>query len=162
MSEKQKSYNKFKPSELKAQYELCRTQYRKEFRRIQTLDLVDRGGIWEALGAKFPAYQILPDTNHTAYLKNNLISSIYTVTKCADLMPTSEEDKDLVININLALEQEWNRSNVGTAQLQAGTNAALHNLGITQVGWDDDVLLNGKKSTTKGQIFVKNIHHIVS
>lgn len=158
MPEKQKSYNKFKPSELKAQYELCRTQYRKEFRRIQTLDLVDRGGIWEALGAKFPAYQILPDTNHTAYLKNNLISSIYTVTKCADLMPTSEEDKDLVININLALEQEWNRSNIGTAQLQAGTNAALHNLGITQVGWDDDVLLNGKKSTTKGQIFVKNIH----
>ena len=161
MSEKQqKAYDRFTPAQLKAQYNLCITQYKKEQRRIRTLDQVDQGGLWEALGAQFPAYQILPDTNHTAYIKNNLISSVYTVTKCADLMPTSQEDKDIIINVNLALEEEWNRSNIGTAQLRAGTNAALHNLGITQVGWDEDVLLQGKKSKSKGQIFVKNIHPI--
>ena len=61
---------------LKEQFNLCQTQYAKEHKRMKVLDLTDRGGIWEALGAKFPAYQILPDTNHTAYIKNNMIASI--------------------------------------------------------------------------------------
>ena len=51
---------------LREQFDLCKTQYAKEHRRMKILDLTDRGGLWEALGAKFPAYQILPDTNHTS------------------------------------------------------------------------------------------------
>ena len=116
---------------LREQFDLCKTQYAKEHRRMKILDLTDRGGLWEALGAKFPAYQILPDTNHTAYLKNNLIASIYTVAKCAELLPTSDKDKDIITQINVALEQEWSLTNIAKMQKQAGANAALHNIGIT-------------------------------
>ena len=123
---------------------------------MQVLDLTDRGGLWEALGAKFPSYQILPDTNHIAYIKNNLVASIYTVAKCAELLPTSDKDKEIIINTNLALEQEWNLTNIAKMQKQAGNNAALHNIGITQIGWDENVVTSGD-TIQKGQVRAKNI-----
>lgn len=141
---------------LKQQFDLCKSQYAKEHRRMQVLDLTDRGGIWEALGAKFPTYQILPDTNHVSYIKSNLVASIYTVAKCAELLPTSEKDKDIITNINIALEQEWNLTNVAKMQKQAGVNAALHNIGITQIGWDENVVYSGD-TIQKGQVRAKNI-----
>lgn len=143
-------------AKLKEQFNLCQSQYTKEHRRIQVLDLTDRGGLWEALGAKFPAYQILPDTNHTSYIKNNLIASIYTVAKCAELLPTSEKDKDIIKNINIALEQEWTLTNISKMQKQAGCNAALHNIGITQIGWDEN-MISGGDVIQKGQVRAKNI-----
>lgn len=144
-------------SRLREQYDLCKSQYAKEHRRMQVLDLTDRGGLWEALGAKFPAYQILPDTNHVAYIKNNMVASIYTVAKCAELLPTSEKDKDVIFNINRGIEQEWHLTNLAKMQKQAGANAALHNLGITQVGWDENLIAGGN-TIQKGQVRAKNIN----
>ena len=143
-------------SKLREQFDLCKSQYTKEHRRMRVLDLTDRGGIWEALGAKFPSYQILPDTNHTSYIKSNMIASIYTIAKCADLLPTSEKDKDVITNINIALEQDWNLTNIAQMQKQAGANAALHNIGITQIGWDEN-MISGGDVIQKGQVRAKNI-----
>lgn len=141
---------------LKEQFDLCKTQYTKEHRRMQVLDLTDRGGLWEALGAKFPPYQILPDTNHVAYIKNNMVASIYTVAKCADLLPTSDKDREIITHVNVALEQEWNLTNIAKMQKQAGSNAALHNIGITQIGWDEN-MISGGDTIQKGQVRAKNI-----
>ena len=143
-------------NKLREQFDLCTSRYAKEHRRMQVLDLTDRGGIWEALGAKFPKYQILPDTNHTAYIKSNLIASIYTVAKCAELLPTSEQDKDIIKHVNIALEQEWSLTNISKMQKQAGCNAALHNIGITQIGWDENMVAGGNV-IQKGQVRAKNI-----
>lgn len=143
-------------SKLKEQFDLCKTQYTKEHRRMQVLDLTDRGGLWEALGAKFPAYQILPDTNHVSYIKNNMVASIYTVAKCADLLPTSDKDKEVIMHVNTALEQEWSLTNIAKMQKQAGSNAALHNIGITQIGWDEN-MVSGGDTIQKGQVRAKNI-----
>lgn len=143
-------------TKLREQFDLCKTQYAKEHRRMQVLDLTNRGGLWEALGAKFPPYQILPDTNHTAYITNNMVASIYTVAKCADLLPTSENDKEIITNINLALEQEWSLTNIAKMQKQAGANAALHNIGITQIGWDEN-MISGGDTIQRGQVRAKNI-----
>lgn len=142
---------------LREQFDLCKSQYAKEHKRMQVLDLTDRGGLWEALGAKFPPYQILPDTNHVAYIKNNMVASIYTVAKCAELLPTSDKDKDIIMNINIALEQEWNLTNISKMQKQAGVNAALHNIGIVQIGWDEN-MISGGDTIQKGQVRAKNIH----
>ena len=141
---------------LREQFDLCKSQYTKEHRRMRILDLTDRGGIWEALGAKFPAYQILPDTNHVAYIKSNMVASIYTVAKCADLLPTSDKDKEIITNLNMALEQEWSLTNISKMQKQAGANAALHNIGITQIGWDENLIANGN-TTQHGHVRAKNI-----
>ena len=143
-------------TKLREQFDLCKAQYAKEHKRMQVLDLTDRGGLWEALGAKFPPYQILPDTNHVAYIKNNMIASIYTVAKCAELLPTSDKDKDIITNINVALEQEWTLTNIAKMQKQAGSNAALHNIGITQIGWDEN-MISGGDVIQKGQVRAKNI-----
>ena len=143
-------------TKLREQFDLCKSQYAKEHRRMQVLDLTDRGGLWEALGAKFPAYQILPDTNHVAYIKNNMIASIYTIAKCAELLPTSDKDKELITHVNIALEQEWNLTNIAKMQKQAGANAALHNIGITQIGWDEN-MISGGDTLQKGQVRAKNI-----
>ena len=142
---------------LKSYFDTCRAEYATEQTRMKVLDLTDRGGLWKALGAKFPSYQILPDTNHTSYIKDNIVASIYTVAKCADLLPTSEDDKSIITNINIALDQEWNLANIGHIQMQAGSNAALHNIGITQVGWDESVIPSGN-TMQRGQVKVKNIH----
>jgi hypothetical protein len=141
---------------LKEQFDLCKTQYAKEHRRMQVLDLTDRGGLWEALGAKFPSYQILPDTNHVSYIKNNMVASVYTVAKCAELLPTSEDDKAIIAHVNVALEQEWSLTNIAKMQKQAGSNAALHNIGITQIGWDEN-MVSGGDTLQKGQVRAKNI-----
>ena len=107
------------------------TVYAKDFQRMRVLDMTDRGELWKAIGATFPKYQILPDTNYIAYVKNNLLASIYSVTKSAEIIPTSDKDKDICINLNVALDCLWDTENVGYYQFQAGERAALCNLGIT-------------------------------
>lgn len=124
--------------QLKKNYDLAQREYRKAFKRARILDATDKGYMWEAIRAKFPRYQILPDSNHTSYIKNNLLASIYTVGKSASLAPTSENDKDVVEAMNMFLDNFWEVCNVGYYQLQAGDRAALLNLGITQVGWDNN------------------------
>lgn len=125
-------------AKLRDLYDTAITYYAKDHVRINILDMVDNGQLWQALDAKLPPYQICPDTNFISYVKSNLVASIYTVSKSASILPTSDQDKDLIANINIALEQIWQTQKVAKYQQEAGEWAALCNLGITQVGWDED------------------------
>ena len=138
-------------------YDLGKSNYRRDFRRMRCLDMTDRGELWRAIGSKYPAYQILPDTNFVAYVKSNLLASIYSVTKSAEIVPTSENDKDLCVNINVALDALWDTQDVGYYQFQAGERAALCNLGLTQVGWDEGKSVGSGTNILKGQVTFKNI-----
>ena len=129
---------------LKEKYDIGRQYYGRVHKKMRLLDSTDNGEMWKALHAKFPPYQLLPDTNYVSYVKNNLLASLYTVTKSAEIAPTSEEDADICTQLNVALEHEWDKHNIGYYQFCAGERAALLNLGITQVVWDketDDLLL---------------------
>ena len=145
-------------AQLKENWDTASREYRKAMRRMQLLDAADRGRMWEALKAKcLPCYQILPDTNYVSYVKENILASVYSVGKCAELLPTTPEDKDLVAQLNIALEHCWSLSNVAQFQMEAGERAALTNLGITQVGWDTELSGgNGDYSYQGGPVF-KNI-----
>ena len=121
---------------LKERFDRARTEYAKAFKKAQVLDAADRGRFWEALNTKFPKYQILPYTNHVAFVKSNILASIYTVGKNATVIPTSDEDKDAVEAVNQFMDYFWNHENVGMYQMQAGERAALLNLGITKVSYD--------------------------
>ena len=144
-------------AKLKSYYDTCIQYYAKEHKKMKLLDATDRGDLWKAIGAKFPKYQILPDTNHVAYIKNNILSSIYTVTKGASIAPTSEEDKQLAMDLNIALENVWHRARVGFTQFQTGERAALLNLGLTQVGWDEELSGGTGNAFYKGNVTVKAI-----
>lgn len=134
-----------------------RTEYSKAHQRARRLDSLDRNKLWEAIRASFPKYQLLPQTNHVSYIKNNILASIYTVGKSAQLQYTSTEDKDIVMNLNIALEHIWSSRDVAFYQLQAGERAALLNLGVTQVGWDNNIIAGKKDNFEKGQVVLKNI-----
>ena len=143
---------------LNGYFDTCHSHYAKVHKKMKLLDATDSGELWKALNAKFPHYQILPDTNFISYIKSNLLASIYTVTKGADIQPTSENDKDLIVNLNIALERIWKLCNVGYYQFQAGERAALLNIGITQVGWSESVVGGSGDAFTKGNIVLKNIN----
>lgn len=161
MSEKKKVTEKDTLKYLRSMYDTALSYYGKEQERIRILDMVDNGQLWKALNAKLPPYQICPDTNHVSYVKSNLVASLYTVAKSATVLPTSDEDKSLVMHINLALEQLWQTQHVATYQQEAGEWAALVNLGITQVGWDDNTVLSeSAKHFVKGSVVFENIDPI--
>ena len=135
---------------LEEYYRIGINYYRKIHRKMQLLDGVDKGELWKAVCAKFPPYQLLPDTNYISYVKQNILASLYTVSKSAQLVPTDEADIDFAENLNVALEHDWDKNNVGYYQFLAGERAALLNLGITQVYW----------STDKEQVAYRNIDPI--
>ena len=135
----------------------ARSEYNTAHRKIKRLDALDRNKLWDELNAKFPNYQLLPQTNHVSYIKNNLIASIYSVGKQATLVATSEHDKDIIGNLNIALEHIWANRSVGKYELLAGERAALTNLGITQVGWDNSIITGCDANFEKGQVVLKNI-----
>ena len=145
---------------LKSYYDICIQYYAKEHKRMKLLDAIDRGDLWKAIGAKFPKYQLLPDTNHVSYVKTNILASIYTVTKGASIMPTSENDKDLAMSLNIALENIWYRARVGFTQFKTGERAALFNLGVTQIGWDENLSGGTGSAFYKGNVTVKAIDPI--
>ena len=151
------------PSDLKIEqldenYRIASTEYGKIMTRMQRLDLADKNRLWEAVAAKFPKYQILPETNHISYVKNNILASIYTIGKSAKLVPTSEHDKDIIENLNIVLEHTWSQLDVSKYQMQAGERAALLNLGITQVGWDNSFVVGSGDTFQKGRCKLKNIN----
>ena len=123
--------------QLRSNWEAAQTAYATAFRRLKLLDACDRGRLWDALRASFPKYQLLPDTNHVSYVKNNLVASLYTVGKSAQILPTTQEDKETVFNVNLFLEHFWDLSEVGMVQLRAGDRAALTNYCPVWVGYDE-------------------------
>jgi len=143
---------------LKRNYDIAYSNYTKIHRKMKILDAADRSRLWQAISAKFPKWQIQPDSNWVSYIKSNLVASIYTVTKGASLLPTSDDDREAIEHLNVALEYIWDMADVGFYQMQAGSNAALFNIGITQVGWDADAQ-GGKGSTYyKGDVVLKNIN----
>lgn len=144
--------------ELKEYWDVGKREYAKDLRRMKALDMTDRGDLWRAIGKTFPAYQILPDTNFVSYVKSNLLASIYSVAKSAEIIPTSEQDKDLCVNLNIILDALWDTQKVGFYQFQAGERAALLNLGITQVGWDESVVDGYGDNLIKGQVKLRNIN----
>lgn len=143
---------------LKEYFSLARTEYAAAHRRAQKLDATDRGKLWEAVRAEFPKYQILPDTNFIAYVKQNILASIYTVGKSARLIPTSDKDKEIVEQLNIALDNIWGTLNVAKYQMEAGERAALLNYGVTQVGWDNNIITGTGDTFRKGEIVLKNIN----
>lgn len=140
-------------------FSVAAAEYAPAHRRARKLDAADRGKLWEAVGAKFPKYQILPDTNQVHYIKSNILASVYTVGKGATLLPTSEQDKEVVQHLNIAIEKLWSVLDVPKYQTAAGERAALLNVGITQVGWDNNIVV-GKPSSPyfhRGDVVLKNI-----
>ena len=142
---------------LKENFDLAQSQYAPVFRKLRLLDAVDKSKLWQVIGAKFPDYQILPDSNWVAYMKNNIIASIYTVGMGASMVPTSEEDVDAVENINVALDYIWDISSVAYYQMLAGANAALYNVGYTYVGWDPDKTEDTSAGYYKGNVVLMNV-----
>lgn len=145
-------------TQLKENFDTARTEYSDAFKRAKKLDMVDKNKLWKAVSAQYPSYQILPETNHVSYIKNNILASIYTVGKCASILPTSEQDREIVMQLNIALEQIWSQLDVPYYQLLAGERAALLNLGVTQVGWDNNVVSGKDKTFAKGRCVLKNIN----
>ena len=143
---------------LKEYFDIAKAEYSSAHRRAQKLDATDRGKLWEAVRAAFPKYQILPDTNYVAYVKNNILASIYTVGKSAKLLPTSDKDKELVEQLNIALDNIWNTLDVAKYQMEAGERAALLNYGVTQVGWDNSIITGTGDAFRKGEVVLKNIN----
>lgn len=143
--------------QLQEHWDIASGAYQKAFKRIRLLDATDRGRLWEAIKSRFPSYQILPDTNHVAYVKSNLLASLYTVGKSASLQATTEDDLHTVHNLNMLLDHQWALSKTGYYQMQAGARAALCNLGITQVGWDTEISGGTSDYFYEGMPAYKNI-----
>lgn len=145
--------------DLRANRSVAAVEYQSVFARARKLDAADSGDLWKAVQAKFPSYQILPDTNYVSYVKDNIVAAIYTVGKSAHLLPTSEDDKEVVEHLNVALEHIWSSVDVPKYQLQAGERAALFNFGLTQVGWDGEVTVgNGTNKLYRGEVVLKNVN----
>lgn len=142
---------------LKENWQEASAMYQPAYRRAQMLDATDRGKLWKAISAKFPKYQVLPDTNHVAYVKNNLLASLYSVGRSANLVATSEHDLEMVSHINIVLDHIWDTQQIPYYQMLAGERAALINMGITQVGWDNSIIKGTEEMFSKGAPTLKNI-----
>lgn len=132
-------------------------QYTKAIERMRILDATDKGKMWESIKAKFPGYQLTPDTNWINYVKENLVASIYTTGRYADLFPKSAEDVKYTIELNSALENIWDTIGADYYQFLAGERAALLNLGITRVGWKQDIVGGTHEEFYQGDVVFKNI-----
>lgn len=138
-------------------WNICESEYRRARTRMKVLDMADSGRIWDLISQQFPEFQISPDTNYVNYIKENIVASIYTVGRSASLMPRRAEDKELVDALNKVLDTIWGVLDVASYQLKAGERAALVNLGITQVGWNKDIVGGTDSSWYKGDVVFKNI-----
>lgn len=142
---------------LREMYDEAYLEHEAAFVKAKILDGTDKGKMWDVIGATFPDYQILPNTNHVAYIKNNLLANIYTVGRGASIIPTSEGDKEIVTHLNIAMEHAWSTGMIGYHQMEAGERAALLNKGITKVSWDNSKTGGTGDSFYKGEADLKNI-----
>lgn len=131
--------------------------YTKAMQRMRILDGADRGKVWDVVKAKFPSYQLTPDTNWVNYIKDNLVASIYTTGRYGELMPKSDDDAKLCVEFNSAMETIWDNIKAEYYQMLAGERSALLNLGITMVGWDKKIIGGTKNYWYKGDIKLQNI-----
>ena len=133
------------------------SRYTKVLERMRILDGTDRGKMWDVVKAKFPKYQLTPDSNWVNYIKENIVASIYTTGRYAELVPKSNDDIKFVVEFNSALETIWDNIKAEYYQFLAGERAALLNIGITQVGWGKNILGGTKNHWYQGDIKFKNI-----
>ena len=133
------------------------SRYTKVLERMRILDGTDRGKMWDVVRAKFPKYQLTPDSNWVNYIKENIVASIYTTGRYAELVPKSNDDIQFVVEFNSALETIWDNIKAEYYQFLAGERAALLNIGITQVGWGKNILGGTKNHWYQGDIKFKNI-----
>ena len=133
------------------------TRYSKVLERMRILDGTDRGKLWDVVKAKFPKYQLTPDSNWVNYIKENLLASIYTTGRYAELMPKSTDDIKFCNEFNSALSTIWDNINAEYYEYLAGERASLLNLGITMVGWRKDIIGGTKNHFYQGDIIFKNI-----
>ena len=131
---------------LRNNYDYAKRYYFPEHKKMRLLDSTDKGELWKAIRAKFPPYQLLPDTNVVSFVKSNILASLYTVAKSAELVPTCEEDVEFCERLNVAIEHDWDKNNVAYYMFQAGDRAALLNVGYTQVFWNEDKKQVGYKN----------------
>ena len=131
--------------------------YTKAVERMRILDGADRGKVWDVVRAKFPSYQLTPDTNWVNYIKDNLVASIYTTGRYGELMPRAEDDIQLCVEFNSAMDTIWANIKADYYQMLAGERAALLNLGVTMVGWDKTIIGGTKNYWYKGDIKFQNI-----
>jgi hypothetical protein len=133
------------------------TRYAKVLERMRILDGTDRGKLWDVVQAKFPKYQLTPDSNWVNYIKENLVASIYTTGRYAELMPKSTDDIKFCNEFNSALSTIWDNINAEYYEYLAGERAALLNLGVTMVGWRNNIVGGTKNHFYKGDIIFKNV-----
>lgn len=133
------------------------TRYTKVLERMRILDGTDRGKLWDVVKAKFPKYQLTPDSNWVNYIKENLLASIYTTGRYAEIMPKSTDDIKFCNEFNSALGTIWDNINAEYYEYLAGERASLLNLGITMVGWRKDIIGGTKNHFYQGDIIFKNI-----
>lgn len=131
--------------------------YTKVLERMRVLDGTDRGRMWEVIKAKFPHYQLTPDSNWINYIKENIVASIYTTGRYATLFPKSNDDIKYIEELNSVLETIWDNIRADYYQFLAGERAALLNIGITQVGWSKNIKGGTKNHWYKGDVVFKNI-----
>lgn len=144
-------------NQLKEYWDVANNEYANVRKRMYLLDGADRSQLWKTITAKFPSYQVLPESNFVNYQKENLLSSIYTVGKSAMLLPRSGEDMDFCNKMNKALDTIWDQLGVYKYQRKAGERAALFNIGITQVGWKNSIIGGTTGLLYKGDVVLKNI-----
>lgn len=126
---------------------------RKE-RIWQMLDAYDSGEFWDTIRHRLPKHQIIPDTNHVFYVKDNIVNSTYAAPYIADVLPVDSRDQEEGRTINKFLEYEYNRHNLGEKQLKIGTRTALLNCGFLQIGWDSKASFKVGDHVNKGEIEV--------
>jgi len=133
---------------------LFKTQRSRKERVWRMLDAYDSGEFWDTIKNRLPKHQIIPDTNHVFYVKDNIVNSIYAAPYIADVLPNDPGDQEETRVINKFLEYEYNRHNLGEKQLKIGTRAALLNCGFLQLGWNSDTSFKVGDQTNKGEIEV--------
>ena len=138
-------------------FDMANDEYANIFKRMQLLDGADRSDLWKTIAAKFPKYQVLPETNHINFIKENLVANIYTVGKYAELFPKSKTQIETCNTLNSVLSAIWDAVGVAKYQRKAGERAALFNIGITQVGWDKTILGGTTGFLYRGDVKLKNI-----
>ena len=126
----------------------------KKERIWRMLDAYDTGEFWDTIRHRLPKHQIIPDTNHVFYVKDNIVNSTYAAPYIADVLPVDPGDMEEARNINKFIEYEYNRHNLGEKQLEIGTRTALLNAGFLQLGWNRDASFKVGENVNKGEIEV--------
>ena len=64
----------FTVGKLKEYFNIAKAEYSTAHKRAVKLDATDRGKLWEAVQAKLPECQRLPETNFVSYIKSDRLA----------------------------------------------------------------------------------------